>query len=207
LPDRIRLRADQPAHDRRPGHEDDVVLIRAAEALSLDAEDADDLAGHVLDADLLAENRRSRHEELVHHGLPEEAHLGRGHVLLAAERLAFRDGPGPHLKIGGRRPLHLREPVLVAVDDLPARPVDGRDRSDGIAQLALDGRGVVPSQVLRRAGPGSDAVHGDRSGQDHQQIGPQALHLLSHLRLRALTDGDGGHHRGHGDDDPQHREQ
>src|SRR5205085_2818157 len=128
-------------------------------------------------------------------------------VLLPAARLALRQRPGAHLKVGGGGALDLREPVLIAVDDLRPGPIDGGDRRDRDAELALDGGRVVAGEVLRRARSGGDAVHGDGAGQYHEEVRAQAFHLLGHLGLRALADGDGGHHGGHRDDDAEHRQE
>src|SRR5437016_11422226 len=131
--------------------EDCVVLIGAAEGLPFAGEDSDHLAGHVLDADLLADHGSARDEQLLHYGLAENADLrGRG-VLLAPKGMALGERPVADLEVGGSRALHLRKPVLVAVDDLRWDLVHRRDLEHGVGQLALDRRGIITRQVLRRA--------------------------------------------------------
>ncbi len=56
----------------RKRHEDDIVLVGAEARLALGLKQADHLAGHVLDAEVLAD-RIDVTEQLVAHGLADDA--------------------------------------------------------------------------------------------------------------------------------------
>ena len=160
----------------------------------------------MLDADLLAD-RRLLAEELVHHRLAQDAHLGGGRVLLAPEHLACGQRPAAHLQVRRGSADHLREPVRAAVHHLGAGAVHGRERGDAGGELLLDRLRVVAGEVLRGSAAGRRAVLRDGAGHDHEQVRPERGHLRRHFRLRALADGDRGDHGGDGDDDSERGEE
>ena len=100
-------RAAEAVLDGRPGREDDVVLVRAQQVGALLAQHADDLEGHVLDADLFAD-RVAAAEKFADQRLADQADF------VAAEQFALVEdppqlqiGPVPHLEKLGRAARHV----------------------------------------------------------------------------------------------------
>src|SRR5213076_1722242 len=110
------LRAEDAALGGRERHDDDVVLVLAPPGLPLAGEDADHLEGHVLHPDDGADRVLARLEEVIDHRLPEERDRIGARLVLLVEEATRGDGPGAHLRVGGRHALRRRRPVLVAVD-------------------------------------------------------------------------------------------
>src|SRR5205823_13404918 len=78
--DRVALGTVDAADQRGPGHQDDVVLVLPPAALPLGSEDADHLAGDVLDADLPTQGRLVA-EELADPRLSQDADPARRRAL------------------------------------------------------------------------------------------------------------------------------
>ena len=53
---------------------------------------------------------------------------------------------------------------------------------------------------------GADAAQGERAGQDHDDVGTEALDLLAHRLAGAVADGDHNDERGNADEHPEHGE-
>ena len=79
---------------------------------------------------------------------------------------------------------------------------DLRDR--GI--LAADRARVRDRQRRGAAEAGADAARGQRAGQNHDDVGAEALDLLAHRLARAVAHGDHDDERGDADKHPEHGE-
>ena len=119
-----RRRAGHPEFDRRPGGEQDVVLIHAHHVGALGGEDADHLEGDVLDADFLADGGFAL-EQLPDERLAEHADLAGVADIPIGEHVAFGQAPFPDVEEGGSGAVDKGgHPVAVAVDDLGPGPDD-----------------------------------------------------------------------------------
>ena len=105
--------------------------------------------------------------------LPEQADHGDVADVLVGERLALGQLlPVADAEQAGRGAVDVdRHPVLVAVDDLPARVDDRREAVDGRA-LVADRLGVLGRERLDRAAAEADAVARRRPGLDEQACSP-----------------------------------
>ncbi len=133
--------------------------------------------------------------------LPEPAMFGR------LEAAAFGQRPVAHLEVVGRQvPKHLRcsswccrpPPARRCAATVP--PPAPRARRRAMARRVLLGQRLAglraqPHAALRL-----------RAGQHQHDVGAQALDLFLDALLRARADGDHRDHRGHADDDAQHRQ-
>src|SRR6266571_1646315 len=89
------LLADQLFDRRGIGHNDPVVLVRAAGRRSLRFEDTEDLERHVADADDFPDRVFVFIEQLFGGFLPDDRHLGRSAHVLLGENFAGRCVPLP----------------------------------------------------------------------------------------------------------------
>ena len=178
--------------DRRPGRDEQVVLILADDVGPLAAEDADDPQRHVVDVDLLAD-RRLLVEQLARERLAEQADHGDVVDVALGERLAFvQVFPLPDAKVSrGGADEGARDPVLVPVDDLPAREDQGCQAVDARA-FVEDRLGVLGRQGLDAAAAEADAIARRRAGLDHDVIDTRLGQECANRRPCPLADlGDG----------------
>ena len=197
--------AEHFAFGRRERHHDKIVLIRAEGRLALGDQHADHLQRHALDLDEGADRVFAGTEQLAVHRLPDDDdEVGLVFVL-------GRDAaPGGDPPVGDRRvvcahALDGRRPILVAVLHLALladEVADLRDR--GI--LAADRARIRNRQRGGAAEAGADAARGQRAGQDHDDVGAEALDLLADRLAGAIAHGDHDDERGDADEDAEHGE-
>ena len=173
--------------------------------MTLDTEDADDLHGHVPDADPGADRVLEFAEEVRGGGLAEEAHRAALGLVFRRQRAPGDDGPVPDLEVARRDAEDARGPVLIAVDRLRALPVDvGEVRDGGV--LFEDRRAVGHPQRRSAPDPRADAVGARRPGKNDEHVRAEALELGLERRTGAFADRE---HRDQGrdpDEDAEHRQ-
>ena len=131
--------------DRRPGREEDVVLVLSHHVRALRAQDPNHLERHVPDADLLADWRLSA-KQPPDDGAADDADLARvAHVVFGECLALVQVGPVARPEIGWRRADNVRgRPVFVAVDDLRPGAYNGGHVDDS---GALSGDSI---RIIRR---------------------------------------------------------
>ena len=156
--------------DRRPGRDEQVVLILADDVGPLAAEHADDPQGHVVDIDFLAD-RRLLTEQLSRNRLAEQAHHGDVIDVALGERFPFvQVFPLPDAEVSrSRADEGARHPVLVPMDDLPAGEYQGCQAINARA-FVEDRLGVLGSQGLDASAAQADPIARRRACLDHDVI-------------------------------------
>ena len=193
--------------DRRPGREEDVILVLAHHVRALLAQDADHLKGYVPDADLLADGRLSG-EELPHDRAAYDADLARVADVVLGECFALvHVGPIAHLEKGWGRAIDVRgHPVSVAVDDLRAGAHDGGHVGDG-GTLFGDGIRILRGQGRHAPYAVVDAAHILGARYNHEGVGPYAREGALDGEGRSVADLHHGDDRRDADDDAERGEQ
>src|ERR1051326_8855722 len=181
--------------------DDGVVLVLAGHRQPFRRERRHDFARHGFHAHDFAD-RILGAEEVVAHGLAEDADGGGALDVVLRERRALRDRPSLDIKVFGRDAAERAEPVLVAVDDLRGSVDVRRDALDQ-RDLVLDGDGVAEGERLRAARAGADAVDRAAAGLDPDEVVAEVVELLLDARLPGFADGHDADHRGDADGDAE----
>ena len=120
-----------------------------------------------------------------------------------ADDASGRDVPVGDRRIIGADALNRCGPVLIAVLNLALLANEIADlRNGGI--FAADRLRVIDRQRTGAAKAGANAAGGDGARQDHDDIGAEALDLLSHRLVGAVADRDHHDERGDADENAQH---
>ncbi len=183
---------------------DDVVLVGSHRTLALLEQRPHDDERHVLDAHGLSERVRGA-EELRRDARSEQGDLAAAAYLLGLEVPALVDLPAPRHEVLVVDALDGRGPVGVADDHLGHPPHGGRG-GDDLRDLGLERPGVGDRQPRLAAARRADAAPAARPGHHHEQVAAERTDLAVDLGLGAGADGDHGDHRGHSDDDAEHRQ-
>ena len=187
---------------RRQGDDDDVVLVLAHGGLAFTFQDADDLIGLVVDADVLADGIGFVEEVGGDRRSDDGDAVARVEVALGDEGSRL-DDEGPDVQVFRRDAVDRRIPVLVAVDDLVGT-VDRRRYVIDVLYFILDGYGVVVFQFLARTGCRTDAAVIGRAWRNDEHIAAQAGDGVGDVLLDAHADGNHGNDGADADDDAQH---
>ena len=190
--------------DCRPRRDDHVVLISAPHVRALGPENADDFAGDRAQPKVFVQRVLVR-EELLHHGLPDQAHLVGVADVAVGERLAFGQvGPVLDIEVRRRRAGDSRgHPVAVAVDDLLAFGVHDRAGVGDCVAVREDRLAIRRLQGHRAARPRRDAAGDGLAWVDDDGVGAHAGDGFLDRRRRAVPDLHHRDHRRHADDDAQ----
>ena len=126
-------------------------------------------------------------------------------VIVGGDTAARGDAPIGDRRIGRVHALDGRGPVLISILHLTLLADQITDLGDrGI--LAMDRAGVRDRERRGAAEAGANSSRRHCAGLDHDDIGAQALDLLAHRFIGALTDSHHGDQRGDADEHAEHGE-
>ena len=192
----------QALHHRGVRGQHHVILVHTHAVVAFAFQHANHAEGHLVEAYYLAD-RVAVGKEVIHDGLADDAHLGRGFDVRFGEDFAALYRELAYLQVVVADACYARGVVVVAGNELTATGYVGAHRSQ-VACLVAEGLVVGYLQRLHGAGILAHASHHVGSGVNHNHVRAHLRDLGLYALLRPLSDGQHGDDRSHTNDDTEH---